>query len=119
MIISERIFERLSQIYMSQKEFSEQTGIRQSTISEWKARKTNPTAEKILCICKALKVSPEWLLSGTDLNNTRKDGMEYYTINKNTDMGQLIEYYNNLNPLQKERLLGYAEAMADINKTEE
>ncbi len=34
MIISERIFERLSQIYMSQKEFSEQTGIRQSTISE-------------------------------------------------------------------------------------
>ncbi len=38
---------------------------------------------------------------------------------KNTDMGQLIEYYNNLNPLQKERLLGYAEAMADINKTKE
>ena len=55
MIISERIFERLSQIYMSQKEFSEQTGIRQSTISEWKARKTNPTAEKIYVYARHLK----------------------------------------------------------------
>ena len=36
MTISERIFEKLKGLSMSQKEFSEKTGIKQSTISEWK-----------------------------------------------------------------------------------
>ena len=36
MTISERIFERLRQLDMTQKEFAEETGIKQSTISEWK-----------------------------------------------------------------------------------
>lgn len=34
MTISERIFERLTQMHMTQKQFSEETGILQSTISE-------------------------------------------------------------------------------------
>ena len=52
MTISERIFEKLNELSMSQKEFSEKTGINQSTISEWKKNHTNPTSE--------------WLLSGID-----------------------------------------------------
>ena len=38
MTISDRIFERLRQLNISQKEFSEETGISQSTISEWKSK---------------------------------------------------------------------------------
>ena len=41
MTISERIFERLQDMNMTQKEFSEATGIIPSTISEWKNKKTN------------------------------------------------------------------------------
>ena len=52
MTISERIFELLDKRGMSQKEFSEKTGIAQSSISDWKRKKTNPVSEKILIICK-------------------------------------------------------------------
>ena len=40
MTIGDRIFERLSEIGITQKEFSEKTGISQSTISEWKSKRT-------------------------------------------------------------------------------
>ena len=66
MTISDRIFERLQQLSISQKEFARKAGIQQSTISEWKKNKTNPSSDKILAICKALDVTPEWLLSGVD-----------------------------------------------------
>ena len=39
MIISERIFQVLKEKRISQKYFSEQTGIAQSTISDWKRKK--------------------------------------------------------------------------------
>ena len=55
MTISDRIFERLKKTNMSQKAFSECTGISQSTISEWKSKRTNPTSEKILVICEVVK----------------------------------------------------------------
>ena len=58
MTISERIFELLEQRGMSQKEFSEKTGIAQSSISDWKRKKTNPVSEKILIICNVLDVTP-------------------------------------------------------------
>ena len=57
MTISERIFELLDKRGMSQKEFSEKTGIAQSSISDWKRKKTNPVSEKILIICSVLDVT--------------------------------------------------------------
>ncbi len=71
MTISDRIFEKLRQIDMSQKTFSEKTGISQSTISEWKSKRTNPTSEKIMIICNVLGVTPEWLLSGIENTGDR------------------------------------------------
>lgn len=115
MTISERIFERLAQLNMSQKEFSEKTGIQPSTISEWKKNKTNPSSEKIMPICEALEVSPMWLLSGIDPAGSREKGRDYYTVKKNTDMGRLLAYYNLLEPMFRERLMGYAEAYAEMN----
>ena len=115
MTISERIFERLAQLNMSQKDFSEKTGIQPSTISEWKKNKTNPSSEKIMPICEALGVSPAWLLSGIDPAGSREQGRDYYTVKKNTDMGRLLAYYNRLEPMLRERLMGYAEAYAEMN----
>ena len=51
-MISEKIFELILRNGMTQKEFSEETGISQSTISDWKRKGTNPSADKILKICE-------------------------------------------------------------------
>ena len=53
-MISEKIFELILRNGMTQKEFSEETGISQSTISDWKRKGTNPSADKILKICEVL-----------------------------------------------------------------
>ena len=111
MTISERIFERLRQVSMTQKEFAESSGIQQSTISEWKKKKTNPSSDKILAICKTLDVSPEWLLSGVDPAASRTKNQEYYTINVETDTGLLVADFNKLQKEQRDRLLGYAAAL--------
>ena len=58
MTISEKIFALLEQKELSQKEFSEKTEISQSTISDWKRKRTNPSSDKILKICEVLQVSP-------------------------------------------------------------
>ncbi len=118
MTISERVFERLKQISMSQKEFSERTGIKQSTISEWKKNKTNPSSDKILGICQVLDVSPQWLLSGVDPAASRKNNHEYYVIDSNTDTGSLIAKFNQLDKSSRERLMGYITALLSMTKDE-
>ncbi len=115
MTVSERIFTRLEQLSMSQKEFSERTGILQSTISEWKKKKTNPLSEKIMPICETLHVTPEWLLSGEEPEGNGRTEVDYYKIKKDTDIGRLIAYYEKLDPYMRERVLGYAEAYTTIN----
>ena len=111
MTISERIFERLKQISISQKEFAELAGIRQSTISEWKKNRTNPSSDKILAICKALDVSPEWLLSGVDPAASRGKNQEYYVVDVETDTGFMVEGFNKLDKSRRDRLMGYIEAL--------
>ena len=66
MTISDKIFELIKERGMTQKEFAQKTGISQSSISDWKRKKTNPVSEKILIICETLGVTPYELLSGTE-----------------------------------------------------
>ena len=66
MKISENIFAIMEQKGMSQLELATKTGIAQSVISDWNTKKTNPAANKIMIICKALDVSPEELLEGME-----------------------------------------------------
>ena len=114
MTISERVFERIRQLSMTQKEFAEATGIQQSTISEWKKNKTNPSSDKILSICKALDVSPEWLLSGVNLAASRGKNQKYYVVDVTTDTGLLISEFNRLDKSQRDRILGYVQAFSEM-----
>lgn len=57
MAIYEKIFERLQELNMSQSELSRRTGIATSTISDWRKKKINPQADKLVTICKALEMS--------------------------------------------------------------
>lgn len=62
MKISERIFSLMEEKGISQIELSQKTGIAQSVICDWKRKKTNPAANKIMIIANALKVNPKKLL---------------------------------------------------------
>lgn len=66
MLISERIYEYLQEKGISQIEFAKRTGISQSTISDWRRKGTNPSADKIMIICEVLEISPYELLLRTE-----------------------------------------------------
>ena len=116
MTVSEKIFELLNEREMSQKEFSEKTGISQSSISDWKRKKTNPVSEKIMIICEALSVTSEELLSGTEGTGSRSNPSDRYVIKKDTELGQFITDYQNLSEKDRNRLNGYLKAMKDMRK---
>ena len=127
MTISERVFYRLKEIGMPQREFSEKTGIAQSTISEWKSKRTNPTSEKIMIICKVLDVSPEWLLSGVENTGKKGNKLNLILVDKKTEVGEVLTTYNKLDELNRARLMGYMKALIEtynrnlknIKKTED
>ena len=111
MIVSEKIFQLLEQKQMSQKEFAERTGISQSTISDWKRKKTNPSVDKILKICETLEITPYKLLAESA---DEKEKCIDYDIVLNKDEHILVEEYRKLEKGQRERLLGYLHALKDI-----
>lgn len=114
MTIRDKIFDKLEELNMTQKAFSEKTGIAESTISDWKKKKTNPTADKIMVICKVLNVDPEWLLSDIEPQGDRGNPREWYAIQADTDGGKLITAFNSMDKTQQARLLGYAEALINL-----
>ncbi len=111
MIISERIFQMLGERAMSQKEFSRRTGISQSTISDWKRKKTNPAADKIMVICDTLQVSPYELLSGAD--GRFEERLDYIVVPKGSEEFLLLEEYRSLQRRSKERFMGYLRALSE------
>lgn len=122
MIISERIFKLLEERNMTQMEFGKQAGLANSTISDWKRKKTNPSADKIMDICMVLGVTPEQLLTGKgiddnykkDADSKEKDGL---VISK-ADV-RLIEDIHGLKDEQRKRLLKYVEALKQLEALEE
>lgn len=106
MIISERIFSLLTEKGMTQKQFSKLTGISQSTISDWKHKKTNPASDKIMIICEVLKVSPYELLSGTE--NANFNLPDYVMVNRSSEEYAVLEQYQKLDSGDRKRLMEYA-----------
>ena len=110
MTISERIFKLMEERGLSQMEFSRRTGITQSTISDWKRKKTNPAADKIMTICEALHVSPYEILQDTV---DRSSQVDYRVVTPGTDNFDLLIEIETLNPSQKDRLKGYLSAIRE------
>lgn len=122
MIISERIFKILNEKQRSQNAFAKKVGLSASTISDWKTKKTNPTAEKIMPICEALGVTPEQLLTGKGIDEDYKENKdkkeeESLVISK-SDI-RIIEDFHGLKEAQRKRLLKYMEALKQIEALEE
>jgi transcriptional regulator with XRE-family HTH domain len=114
MTISEKIFELLEERGMTQKEFSEATGIAQSSISDWKRKKTNPVSEKIMIICEVLDVTPYELLSGNEGEGKRSLPSDYLVLDKSTEIGQFVIEVQKMDTKRRERLLGYFYALKEM-----
>lgn len=104
MIISEKIFYRLAEINMSQSEFSRQTGISTSTINDWKHKKTNPSADKLVCICKVLGMSLKDLLC-------EEEDKEYFETDYFVNEKQIIELISKLDIIVQRRIVSYLEQL--------
>ena len=113
MTVGQRIFELLKQRNMTQKEFSERTGIATTTISDWRKKNTNPSSDKILLICAALEVTPEYLLSGVSEDSDRGRNKEYIVIPNNTEERLLIEVFGQMDFEERKQLLAYAKKMVE------
>lgn len=111
MIISERIFELLQERKMTQKEFAEKTGIAQSTISDWRTKKTNPASDKIMVICDTLGITPYELLSGA--NDSKFRQMDHVVISKDSKEYQILVEFEKLDATAKQRVIGYVQALAE------
>lgn len=109
MLIGERVLELIKEKGITQKAFSEQTGIPQSTISDWRNKKVNPSSDKIMIICDVLNVTPYDILSG-NADNKYAD-VDYMIIGNNSEERILVEKYRDLPDKDKGRLLGYLDAL--------
>ena len=121
MIISERIFKVLKDKNMSQNAFAKKVGLSVSTISDWKTKKTNPTAEKLMPICEALEITPEQLLTGKGIDedyeekNAKKVKSDF--VLTKSDM-RMLEDYHSLKGEQRKKLLKYIDALKQIEELE-
>lgn len=116
MTISEKIFKILDENRMSQKEFSNKTGIPQSTISDWRKKNTNPASDKILIICEVLGITPYELLSGVKEEGKRSNVAQYQVIVDGTEESMLLEMYDSLERDAQNRVLGYLQALSNCQQ---
>ena len=107
---------------MSQNAFAKAVGLASSTVSDWKTKKTNPTAEKIMPICEVLGVTPEQLLTGKGID---EDYVEYKPKKVKTDSVisradiRIIEDIHAMKDAQRKRLMKYMEALKQIEALED
>ena len=105
MTISERILKVLKDRNMTQVEFAKQVGIATSTISEWKKKKTNPAADKIMNICNVLQITPEQLLTGKGIEDEEEIAAASPESRFTPYDIQLIEDFHGLKEEQQKRLV--------------
>ena len=103
---------------MTQVEFAKQVGIATSTISEWKKKKTNPAADKIMNICNVLQITPEQLLIGKGIEDEEEIAAASPESRFTPYDIQLIEDFHGLKEEQQKRLVTYMEALKKIESLE-
>lgn len=108
MTIGQRVFHLLDEKNMTQREFSKRTGIATTTISDWRKKNTNPGSDKIMCICAALEVTPEYLLAGVTEDSERGRNVDFMVIPGGTKERELMEVFNDMDWMDREHLLEYA-----------
>ena len=112
MTVGQRIFYLLEEKKMTQVEFSKRTGIATTTISDWRKKNTNPGSEKIMQICAALEVTPEYLLSGVCEDSDRGKALDFMVIPQGTEERELLDLFSEMQWLERAHLLEYAKKLS-------
>ena len=118
MIISERIFKILEDKNMSQNTFAKKVGLAGSTVSDWKTKKTNPTAEKIMPICEVLGVTPEQLLTGKGIDDDCEDKRKKDETKLSKEDICMLEDIHSLKEPQRKRLKKYMKTLKQLDELE-
>ena len=105
MNIYEKIFTRLEELHMSQIELSRRTGIATSTISDWRKKKINPQADKLVTICKALDMSL------VDLLCDKEESAQVIRVDYEIDNRYITEKIKNSDVETKRKLIRYFEVL--------
>lgn len=111
MNIYEKIFDRLAELHISQIELSRRTGIATSTISDWRKKKINPQADKLVAICKALDMSLVDLLCDEDDKEKKVQQTDFML-----DERHIVEVFRMSDNKTKKRLLRYFELVEICNQ---
>ena len=111
MTIGERVLELVHEKGMTQREFSDRTGIPQSTMSSWKGKRQNPSIDKLKVICDVLNVDPFFLISGSESNEALNN--EYLRVYRKDEEYELLIEYRKLNRDFRNRLKGYMTALSE------
>ena len=109
-MVRDRIFEELKNKGITQKAFSQMTGIAESTICDWKRKGLNPSVDKLPAICKALGISASELLGMEDTFHE-----EAYSDVLSADEKLIIETFRSADNSMQKRLLEYALHMSQEN----
>lgn len=88
---------------IKQSELCAYLGINTSTMTNWKNRNTDPPSKYIIPICEFLGVSPYYLLTGKENNQSLPD-----------DEQELLNYYKKLPERERQRLIGRAATLAEV-----
>ena len=81
---------------------SKGTGINPRTIGDWRRLGTNPSSDKIACICDFLGISTDYLLTGKENSSP----------SLRDDERELLKYYNALPELERGKILARLEDKA-------
>ena len=113
MKIHDKIFNRIKELGMTQKEFSQKTGIPQSTISDWKGKNLNPAVDKIMIICDVLELTPNELLLET-IDDGKYNSPDKLIIEKGSYEYEIIKDIRQLKDEQRQRLMAYMKGLSDL-----
>jgi transcriptional regulator with XRE-family HTH domain len=104
---------------LSAREFSKRTGISYNTVTDWKRKGTNPSADKIMDICYVLKVTPETILIGHGYDKALDDPLIFDKL-QDPQERRLLESYRILSNKQRKLLWQYMEVLSQLTpkKTE-
>lgn len=99
------VLELLAQNGRKQADLCAYLNISTSTMTNWKNRNTDPPAKYIVPICEFFDISPYILLTGKEKKSSS---------DLSNDEQELLSYYKKLPPNEKMKLIGRAEALAEL-----
>ena len=107
MSIVENIFNKMTELNMTQKELSRRSHIPESTISDWKKKGNTPSADRLADIAKALGMSVSELFDATDKVSCDTD----YFITDEEKI--IIEYFRSASYDERTRIVHYCRGLSN------